>query len=94
MNKLFGDVLDKYVLVYLDDILIYSPDESSHEAHLRDVLSRLQKYQFYCKIKKCAFYQPSVEFLGHTIDGSGVHINERKVSAVREWPVPTTVNEI
>ena len=88
MNRLFGDLLDKSVVVYLDDILIYSRDQQSHIKHVREVLERLQKHKFYCKLKKCSFFTDSTTFLGHDIDGEGLHINANKIKSVRDWPVP------
>ena len=94
MNRLFSDLLDRSVVVYLDDILIYLRDIESHEKHVRKVQDRLQKHKFYCKLKKCQFFTDSTTFLGHDIDGNGLHINANKVKAVREWPTPKTVRDI
>lgn len=83
MNTLFNDVLDKYVLCYLDDILIFSQSLEEHDKHVRDVLNRLRKYQFYCKLSKCEFFCTETTFLGHVITANGVAIDGDKVKAVK-----------
>ena len=91
MNTLFHDMLDRSVVVYLDDILIFSKSLQEHEEHVRQVLQRLQDHSFYCKLKKCSFFQTSCTFLGHKVDQDGVDIDRDKVSAVQDWPVVTNV---
>ncbi|KAK3562595.1 hypothetical protein QTP86_002072 [Hemibagrus guttatus] len=88
------EFLHKSVLVYIDDILIYSRNLAEHRQHVREVLQRLRDYQLFLKAEKCAFHQSSVHFLGYIIDRSGVRMDERKVAAVRDWPPPTTIKEL
>ena len=88
MNILFRHWLDDFVTVYLDDILIYSPDETQHLEHVRLVLDRLQSHKWYCKLKKCGFAATSVEYLGHIVSNGQIAIDPDKMKAVTEWPVP------
>lgn len=93
-NDVFREYLDRFVIVYLDDILVYSPDEATHAQHLRLVLQRLRDNKLYAKASKCEFYKASVEFLGHVVDADGMRPDPKKVAAVQEWPRPTTVSEL
>ncbi len=94
MNKILFDLLDKCVLVYLDDILIYSRDTTQHVADIHKVFSILDKYNLRLKESKCALFLESVEFLGHTISASGLAVEKGKVEVVEKWPQPTCVNEV
>ena len=89
-NNLFSDLLDKGVVVFLDDVLIYSDTVEKHLELLRKVFERLRKYEFFCKIKKCHFLQESTTFLGFDVSGRGLSIADAKVKSCREWPTPTT----
>ncbi len=89
MNDIFLDMLDRWVIVHIDDILIYSNTREEHIHHVRSVLKRLMQYQLYAKAEKCEFHQTSISFLGYIICQEGVAMNERKVKAVLEWPKPT-----
>ena len=88
MHSLFHDLLDKFVIVYLDDILIYSPTIQSHQRHLDIVLSRLTNHKWYCKLKKCDFAQTSVEYLGHIISNGTIAIDPNKMKTVTQWATP------
>ncbi|KAI4330108.1 hypothetical protein MLD38_028415 [Melastoma candidum] len=88
MNDLFRPYLRRFVLVFFDDILIYSGSLSDHLEHLRTVLNILDRHQFRANQRKCAFGVPEVEYLGHIISERGVAMDPTKVKAVREWPVP------
>ena len=88
MNSLFFDWLDIFVIVYLDDILIYSRDKTSHIQHVDQVLSRLQQHKWFCKLKKCDFAETSVEYLGHIISYGSIAIDNTKMKAVKEWQTP------
>ncbi|GBG91622.1 hypothetical protein CBR_g52656 [Chara braunii] len=90
MNDIFRDILEEYILVYLDDILVYSRTLEDHRRHLRDVLQRLRKHGFYAKLSKCRFAQRKVDFLGHHVSDQGFHMGDAKVTAIAEWPVPTS----
>jgi hypothetical protein len=86
--------LDKFVVVFIDDILIYSENEEEHAEHLRIVLSRLREHQLYAKFSKCEFWLKKVPFLGHVLSGDGISVDLTKVHEVLDWKVPTTVHEV
>lgn len=94
MNKVFMDGLDKYVVVFIDDILIYSKSKEEHEQHLRTVLERLREHKLYAKFSKCEFWLEKVAFLGRIITAEGVAMDPEKVRAVMDWQRPTNVSEI
>ena len=91
MNGVFRDYLDKFVIVFLDDILVYSKSEEEHEQHLRMVLQVLRERQLYAKLSKCSFYQRKIHYLGHIISEEGIVMDPEKVEAIREWSVPRNV---
>ena len=94
MNRIFRSFLDKFVMVFIDDILIYSKTKKEHEEHLRIVLQILKEKQLYAKLEKCDFWLKEVKFLGHMINENGVSINPSKVEVVLSWERPKTVTEI
>jgi hypothetical protein len=94
MNKVFMEYLDRFVVVFIDDILIYSQSDSDHEEHLRLVLQKLWDNQLYAKFSKCEFWIGEVPFLGHIISNGGISVDPAKVKEIMEWRVPTTVTEI
>ncbi|WVZ71026.1 hypothetical protein U9M48_019653 [Paspalum notatum var. saurae] len=94
MNSVFMNELDKFVVVFIDDILIYSKDEKEHEEHLRIVLTRLREHKLYAKFSKCAFWLKEVGFLGHILSEKGVAVDPSKVECVLNWKQPETVTEI
>ncbi|KAK3507868.1 hypothetical protein QTP70_002197 [Hemibagrus guttatus] len=94
MHTVLREFLHKSVLVYIDDILIYSWSLAEHRRHVEEVLQRLQDYHLFLKAEKCVFHQPSVHFLGYVIDHSGVRMDEGKVAAVRNWPIPTSIKDL
>jgi hypothetical protein len=94
MNRVFSPFLDKFVVVFLDDILVYSKSEEEHEEHLRIVLQTLRKEKLYAKRSKCEFRLKSIAFLGHVVSEEGVAVDPRKVQAVKDLSVLTTVKEI
>ncbi|KAJ9519051.1 hypothetical protein QJQ45_003519 [Haematococcus lacustris] len=94
MNDIFRPHLDQFVLVYLDDILIYSRSEAEHLEHLRTVLGLLRQHQLYANLSKCAFFLPSMDFLGHIISTAGIHPDPAKIRAMVEWPVPRNLNDL
>ncbi|QRW23228.1 Retrotransposable element Tf2 protein [Rhizoctonia solani] len=94
MNELFKDLLDVCVIIYLDDILIYSKDDASHTEHVHKVLKRLMDNQLFCKALKCMFHVTSVEYLGIIVSDKGFSLDKLKIQAVQEWPVPTKVKEV
>jgi len=94
MNRVFRPYLDKFVVVFIDDILVYSNSYLEHEQHLRQVLSTLREHQLYVKVSKCEFWLKEVVFLGHVISAQGILVDPRKVEAVLKWERPTNVTEI
>jgi hypothetical protein len=94
MNKVFMKYLDKFVVVFIDDILIFSKMEEEHEKHLRMVLEKLRSNQLYAKFSKCEFWLTEVAFLGHVISAGGVSVDLSKVKNVLNWVPPTNASEI
>uniref|UniRef100_A0A672YRD9 Gypsy retrotransposon integrase-like protein 1 n=1 Tax=Sphaeramia orbicularis TaxID=375764 RepID=A0A672YRD9_9TELE len=94
VNDVLWDMLNKFVFVYLDDILIFSPDEETHVQHVRQVLHKLLQNQLYVKAEKCEFHQTSVSFLGFIISEGSVQMDPDKISAVRDWPTPASRKEV
>ncbi|GJT44530.1 putative reverse transcriptase domain-containing protein [Tanacetum coccineum] len=94
MNRVCKPYLDKFVIVFIDDILVYSKDEEEHGKHLKIILELLKKERLYAKFSKCDFWLDSVQFLGHVIDRSGVHVDPAKIEAIKSWAAPTTPTEV
>ncbi|GKB54627.1 putative nucleotidyltransferase, ribonuclease H [Tanacetum coccineum] len=94
MNRVCKPYLDKFVIVFIDDILVYSKDKEEHEKHLNIILEFLKKERLYAKFSKCDFWLDSVQFLGHVIDRNGVHVDPAKIEAIRNWAAPTTPTEV
>ena len=94
MNRVFQPYLDQFVVVFVDDILIYSQSKVEHEDHLRIVLQLLRDHQLYAKFSKCEFWLTEVGFLGHVVSASGLSVEPGKVEAVMSWERPKSVFEI
>ncbi|KAG6328071.1 hypothetical protein ID866_11018 [Astraeus odoratus] len=94
VNSIFADLLDVCIIVYLDDILIYSQDMASHKKHIREVLRRLRKNGLYTKPEKCEFHTTSVEYLSYYLSPEGLTMSAEKVQAIRDWPEPRKVKDI
>jgi len=94
VNSVFADMLDVCVIVYLDDILIYSQDLASHKNHVREVLRHLRKHRLYAKPEKCEFHSTSVEYLGYLLSLDGLTMSDEKVQAIVDWPEPWKVKDI
>ena len=94
MNSVFMPELDKFVVVFIDDILIYSKNEEEHAEHLRIVLQRLRENKLYAKFSKCDFWLTEVQFLGHIISTDGISVDPSKIQDVLNWKAPTSVPEI
>jgi hypothetical protein len=94
MNKVFMEYLDKFVVVVIDDILIFSKTEEEHETHLRLVMEKLRAHQMYAKFNKCEFWITKVSFLGHVISAGGVSVDSDKVKDVVNWMPSTNVTNI
>jgi hypothetical protein len=93
MNSVFMRELDKFVVIFIDDILIYSENEE-HVEHLRIVLSRLREHKLYAKFSKCEFWLNKIPFLDHVLSGEGISVDLTKVHEVLDWKAPTTVHEV
>jgi hypothetical protein len=94
MNSVFMDYLDKFVVVFVDDILVYSQNEQDHEEHMSKVLQRLQDCQLYAKLSKCEFWISEVLFLGHIINQEGLAVGPKKATAILDWKAPKDAREI
>jgi hypothetical protein len=86
--------LDKFVVVFIDDILIYSKNEEEHAKHLWIVLTRLREHQLYAKFSKCTFWLEEIQFLGHVLSAKGIAVDPSKVQNILEWKPPTTVHQV
>ncbi|XP_027905778.1 uncharacterized protein LOC114165330 [Vigna unguiculata] len=94
MNRIFRLWLDKFVVVFIDDILIYSRTQEEHADHLRVVLKILRDHQLYGKLSKCEFWLEEVQFLGHVISAKGIAVDPAKIETVLKWERPKTVTEV
>ena len=94
MNRVFKEYLDKFVIVFIDDILIYSRSKEDHVEHLRTVLKILKQKKLYAKFKKCEFWLDKIAFLGHIVSSEGISVDPSKVEAVENWPRPKSVSEV
>jgi hypothetical protein len=94
MNKVFMEYLDRFVVVFIDGILIYSKNDSEHEEHLRMVLQKLWDNRLYVKFSKCEFWLDEVPFLGHIISKGGISVDPTKVKEIVGWKIPKTVTEV
>jgi hypothetical protein len=94
MNKVFMEYLDKSIVVFISDILVYSRSEEEHEEHLRLALQKLREHRLYAKLSKCEFWMKQVAFLGHIISKRGISVDPSKVHDVLSWNAPTSVGDI
>nr|GEY47573.1 putative reverse transcriptase domain-containing protein [Tanacetum cinerariifolium] len=94
INWVCKPYLDKFVIVFIDDILIYSKSEQEHEEHLKLILELLKKEKLYAKFSKCEFGIPKVQFLGHVIDSQGIHVDPTKIESIKDWASHKTATEI
>jgi RNase H-like domain found in reverse transcriptase/Reverse transcriptase (RNA-dependent DNA polymerase)/Integrase zinc binding domain/Retroviral aspartyl protease/Chromo (CHRromatin Organisation MOdifier) domain len=94
MNDVFHTYLDGFVVIYLDDILIYSSTLEEHLNHLRKILELLRQHKLYAKMSKCAFCLPKVEYLGHLLSDIGISVDKTKVDTIREWPIPRCKTDV
>ena len=94
MNRIFHPYLDQFIIVFIDDILVYSKSADEHALHLRVVLQTLRDKQLYAKFSKCEFWLNEVIFLGHIVSGDGIFVDPRKIEAIVNWEQPKNVLEI
>jgi hypothetical protein len=94
MNKVFMEYLDKFMVVFIDDILIFSKNEEEHNKHLRLVLQKLRDNQLYTKLNKCEFWSKEVSFLGHIISKGGISVDSSKVNDVLSWNTLQNLSDI
>jgi hypothetical protein len=94
VNSVFMPELDKFVMVFIGDILVYSKNEEEHEQHLRIILQRLHDHQLYAKFSMCAFWLKEVPFLGHVISAKGIVVDPSKVQEVLYWKSPRSITQI
>jgi hypothetical protein len=94
MNKVFMEYLDKFAVVFIDDIIVFSKTEEEHAEHLRLVLQKLREHKLYAKRSKCEFWLKEVSFLGHVVSNRGISVDPSKVRDVLNWKPPTNVSEI
>jgi hypothetical protein len=94
MNKVFMEYLDKFVVVFIDDMLIFSRNEEDHDEHLRVVLLKLRENQLYAKLRKCEFWLKEVLFLGHIICEGGIFVDPSMVKDVLSWKTPQNISDI
>jgi hypothetical protein len=93
-NKVFMEYLDKFIVVFINDILVYTRSEEEHERHLRLILQKLRDHKLYAKLSKCEFWLKQVAFLGHAISKGGIYVDPSKVQDVLSWKAPTSVSDI
>ncbi|GJW07000.1 putative reverse transcriptase domain-containing protein [Tanacetum coccineum] len=94
INRVCKPYLDKFVIVFIDDILIYSNNKQEHEEHLKLIIELLKKEELYAKFSKCKFWIPKVQFLGHVIDSKGIHVDPAKIESIKDWASPKSPTEI
>ena len=94
MNRVFRPYLDQFVVVFIDDILVYSKDAQEHEQHMRIVMETLRENQLYAKLNKCDFLLKEVSFLGHIVSVEGIRVDPTKIEAVVNWKPPRNVTEV
>jgi len=94
MNDIFSNLLDVYIVIYLDDVLIYLNNMSEYHWHVKEVLKHLCKAGLYTKAEKCKFHSESVEYLGYILSSSGLTMSDDKVKIIQDWPEPKKVKDI
>ena len=94
MNSVLSKYLDKFVVVFIDDILIYSKTNEKHDEQLQIILQVLREHQLYAKFSKCEFYKDKIQYLGHVISEQGISVDKDKIKAIIDWPVPKDVTDV
>jgi hypothetical protein len=94
MDNIFNKYLERFVVIFINDILVYSKMEEEHDEHLRIVLQTLRKHKLYTKFDKCDFYHKEIQYLGHFISSEGIVVDPKKIKSIMEWVVPKDVANI
>ena len=94
MNNVLHKYLGKFIVVFIDDILIYSRSKEEHEEHLKIVLQELREHQLYAKFSKCDFLKDKIQYLGHVVTKEGISVDPEKIKAIEEWPVRKDVTNV
>ena len=94
MNNIMHKYLDKFVVVFIDDILIYSKTEEEHKEHLKIVLQELREHQLFAKFSKCDFFKDKIQYLGHVVTKEGIFVDPEKIRAIEDWSVPKDVTDV
>lgn len=93
-TEVFREYLHQFVIIYIDNILIYSRTLADHRQRVTQVLQKLREYHLYLNLEKCEFHRPTISFLGYVINKRGIEMDQGKVRAIQNWPAPTTVKEL
>ena len=94
MNNVMHKYLDKFVVMFIDNILIYSKTEEEHKEHLKIVLQELWDHQIFAKFSKCDFFKDKIQYLGHVVTKEGISVDPKKIRAIEDWPVPKDVTDV
>ena len=94
MNRICKPYLDKFVIVFIDDILVYSKTKEDHSKHLRTILELLRQEKLYAKFSKCDFWLSEVQFLGHVVNANGIQVDPSKIESISKWKIPKSPTEV
>ena len=94
MNNVMHKYLDKFVVIFIEDILIYSKSKEEHKEHLKMVLQELREHQIFAKFSKCDFFKDKIQYLGHVVTKEGISVDPENIKAIEDWPVPKDVTDV